>query len=287
MQRARQVGAGRVTPASGLAEPKPPRGVPLLYARFNDSGTAFEPQRNVITWAGDLDGGGAIAADAEGNVFVMWHGRVSEHPPGEAGRAVVVARSRDEGRSFAREIPATNEPTGACGCCGMRALADRHGTLYALFRGAAHQTDRDLHLLVSRDHGRSFGLTTLARWKIAACPMSSAWLTESAGGVLAAWESGSKVWFAQLDPAAPQLAKPLAAPSSQMGKHPVVIGNTRGEVLFVWTEDTAWAKGGSVAWQAYDPQGRPTDEHGRAEGLPAWSYAAAFAQPDGDFVVLY
>lgn len=273
---------------SGLAEPKPPRGVPLLYARLNGAGTAFEPQRNLITWAGDLDGGGSIAADAEGNVFVMWHGRVSEDTPGEAGRAVVVARSHDAGRTFTRESRATEEPTGACGCCGMRAFADGQGTLYALFRGAARETDRDMHLLVSRDHGQSFRLATLARWKLAACPMSSAWLTESAGRVLAAWESGAKVWFATVDPAAPGTAgKPIAAPSSDKCKHPVVLGNARGEVLFVWTEGTGWAKGGRVAWQVYDPRGQPADTPGRAEGLPAWSYAAAFARPDGDFVILY
>lgn len=272
---------------SSLAEPRPKRGAPLLYTRLDDTGTAFEPQRNLITWAGDLDGGGSVAADAAGNVFVMWHGRVSEDAPGEAGRAVVLARSRDEGRTFAREVRAADAATGACACCGMRAWADGPGTLFALFRGAAHEVDRDMHLLVSHDHGRSFQLATLARWKIAACPMSSAWLTQSGGQVLAAWESGAKVYFAKVDPAAPGVGEAVPAPSSEKCKHPVVVGNARGEVLFVWTEGTGWARGGSVGWQVYDPQGRPTDEHGRAEGVPTWSHAAAFARPDGDFVILY
>ena len=60
---------------SGKAEPKNPiQGTPMLYARLNDKGTAFEKQRNLMTKSGVLDGGGSLAADAKGNVFVAWHG---------------------------------------------------------------------------------------------------------------------------------------------------------------------------------------------------------------------
>src|SRR5437899_2508046 len=46
---------------------------PLFYTRMNDGATAFEPQRNVITYAYGLDGGSSVAADPQGNVFVVWH----------------------------------------------------------------------------------------------------------------------------------------------------------------------------------------------------------------------
>src|SRR6266699_4158126 len=43
---------------SGAALPKAPSGVgPLLYARLNDSGAAFEPERNIIRQAYGIDGG--------------------------------------------------------------------------------------------------------------------------------------------------------------------------------------------------------------------------------------
>src|SRR5579875_2903044 len=42
----------------------------MFYTRLNDKGTAFEPQRNVITSAKGLDGGGSVAADDSGNVYV-------------------------------------------------------------------------------------------------------------------------------------------------------------------------------------------------------------------------
>lgn len=57
--------------------------------------------------------------------------------------------------------------------------------------------------------------------------------------------------------------------------------------LLASTEGTGWAKGGSVAWQLYDNEGRTIGENGRAAGVPVWSLPAAHAKPDGSFVVIY
>ena len=61
---------------------------PLFYTRLNDAGTAFEPERNVITYAWGLDGGSSVAADPEGNVYVAWHAPKPGNTNGQAGRAV-------------------------------------------------------------------------------------------------------------------------------------------------------------------------------------------------------
>jgi hypothetical protein len=45
------------------------------YARLNDAGTAFEEQRNLMWKTQVLDGGGTVAADGVGNVYVVWHGQ--------------------------------------------------------------------------------------------------------------------------------------------------------------------------------------------------------------------
>jgi hypothetical protein len=56
---------------SGRALPKPPLGgSPMLYARTTGEGQSFEPQRNLMTSTKDLDGGGTVAADQQGNVYV-------------------------------------------------------------------------------------------------------------------------------------------------------------------------------------------------------------------------
>src|SRR6266850_5521751 len=165
---------------------------PLLYTRLNDAGTAFEPERNLITYAAGLDGGGSVAADNQGNVYAFWHAAKPGNTNGEAGRAVFVAYSADDGKTFAREKLATSKPTGACGCCGMKAFADSQGNVFALYRGASEVTNRDEILLTSRNRGADFEIALEHPWKVPSCVMSSASFSECKAGVLAAWETVGK-----------------------------------------------------------------------------------------------
>lgn len=119
---------GPVNPDSG----KP--GAPMLYSRLNDEGSAFEAERNLMHRSFGLDGGGSIAADSAGNVYVVWHGigtdvKSGAGPEGEARRAVWIAKSADNGRTFKEEEKAWHEPTGACACCGLKAFARRDGSV--------------------------------------------------------------------------------------------------------------------------------------------------------------
>ena len=260
-------------------------GVPMLYARLNDAGTAFEPERDLMTFTGGLDGGGSVAADDQGNVYVLWHGSPPGNSAGEAGRAVFVARSSDDGKTFAREKQANPKPTGACGCCGMRAFADRAGNVFALYRAASEKVNRDEVLLASRNHGASFETITSHPWNIPTCPMSSASLSAGRAGTLAAWESAGQVYFTTVK--GMLVSKPISPPGTAKRKHPVAVGNDRGEVLLAWTEGTGWQKGGALAWQLFDANGQPLDEKGRVDGVPVWSLVAAVPQADGRFVIFY
>lgn len=257
----------------------------VLYTRLNDAGTGFEPERNVIQFARGLDGGSSIAADPLGNVYATWHGRAPGAAEGEAGRAVFVARSADEGKTFAREFRAAREETGACGCCGMKAFADRAGAVYILYRGAAEKVNRDEALLVSPKPGAPFEIANKHSWQINTCPMSSAFFAPSSTGVLAAWETDGQVFFTRVNGV--KLGKIIAPPGAGKRKHPVAAENKKGEILLAWTEETAWAKGGFAAWQVFDKNGVPLLEQGRVNGVPVWSLVAAYTQPNGDFVVVY
>ncbi len=272
---------------SGKARPKGPSGAtPMLYARLNDDGTAFEPQRNVMQFAVGLDGGGSVAADPAGNVYVAWHAGAGAR--GEVSRRVWVAGSRDEGRTFDREQPAIEDPTGACGCCGMRAFADDRGSLYILYRAARESVHRDMYLLVSKDAGMKFRGSDIAKWELNACPMSTASINEGGSGVLLSWETAGQVFYADVDPATFNVSASVPAPGGGGDrKHPAVIGNGRGETLLAWTEGTAWNRGGALAWQVFDKDGHPTEEKGRAEGVPVWGLVTAFARPDGGFTIIY
>jgi hypothetical protein len=258
---------------------------PFLYTRLNDAGTGFEPERNLITFAAGLDGGGSVAADNQGNVYAFWHAPKPGNTNGEAGRAIFVALSTDDGKTFAPEKLATDKPTGACGCCGMKAFADTQGNVFALYRAASEKVNRDETLLLSRNRGANFEIAYAHEWKVASCPMSSAFLSETKAGVLAAGETHGRVFFVRSDPGTGKVAEPVSPPGK--GKHPVAVGNPQGEVLLVWTEGTGWNKGGGVAWQLYDKEGMATSEKGRADGVPTWSLATAFAKPDGSFVIVY
>jgi hypothetical protein len=135
------------------------------YARLNDAGTAFEEQRNLMRETDTPDGGGTVAADEVGNVYVVWHGQ-RKGDRGEDKRKMWVARSADEGKTFSVEAPAWAEPTGVCACCSTRALADRNGVVYVLYRAATAQVNRDTYLLVSEDHGQSFQKAFIHKWKV-------------------------------------------------------------------------------------------------------------------------
>src|SRR3954466_3720927 len=126
-------------------------GMPLAYARLNDDGTAFEPQRNLMRNSRVRDGGGTIAADGQGNVYALWHALPATSAPGEQNRRLFVARSTDDGKTFADESVAWDQPVGACGCCYVGAYADTD-SIYVLYRAAETASQRDMYLLTSTDH---------------------------------------------------------------------------------------------------------------------------------------
>jgi hypothetical protein len=96
------------------------------------------------------------------------------------------------------------------------------------------------------------------------------------------------VSLARIDPETGKRSEPVSAPGAGRGrKHPAVAGNARKETILVWTEGTGWNRGGSLAWQVFDRDGKPTAERGRADGVPTWSLVAVFARPDGGFSILY
>jgi hypothetical protein len=284
---------------SGAALPKGPRnpeqpadspynGLPMLYTRISDEATAFEPQRNLMQKTFALDGGGTIAADARGHVYVLWHGSTAGDPKGEGGRRVWIARSEDNGETFSAEDPAYANPTGACACCGMRAFVDGRGDLYALFRSAQQEIHRDTYLLHSSDQGRSFDGRMLHPWQINACPMTSAAFAESSGNLVVAWETEDRVYLTRIDANTLAAAEPVAAPGTGNDrKHPSLAVNSRGETLLAWMEGEGWGKGGALRWQLFSRQGDSIDGVGEVPGIPPFSFASAFAKPDGSFTILY
>lgn len=272
---------------SNRAEPKGPGGPPMLYTSLNAAGTRFEPQRNLITWAGGLDGGGTLAASPRGDVYVLWH--ANPNGDGEENRAVYLASSSDNGKTFARERRINALPTGVCGCCALRAFVDSSATLYVFYRAATEKIYRDMYLLTSADRGATFRSEKVHPWNINSCPMSSSSLTQNRTGVQAAWETEEQIYFADFRADGSRIDSPIVAPAGGSGrrKHPVIVANGKGRTLLAWTEGTGWNRGGALAWQVYGAEGALSALKGRQAGVPVWGLLTAFARPDGGFTLLY
>ena len=271
---------------SQSAAPSPVNGgSPLLYARLNEDGKGFSAQRNLMTATHELDGGGSVAADADGRVWVVWHASpAGSH--GETNRAVFLAQSSDDGSTFAPERAISPPRTGACGCCGLTAFANARGEAFVLFRAARSMMQRDMVLLGSAEHAESFKEVLSDPWVVGMCPMSSASLTGLAAGAGAAWETAGRIRLARFgDQQANAKARDIGPLTG--AKHPRLASNSRGETLVVWTVGTGWQRGGSFGWQVLAATGEPTAEKGERDGIPVWSFAAPYARPDGKFVILH
>lgn len=269
---------------SDAARPRGPGGAtPMLYTRTNDDG-AFEPERNIISEKTGLDGGGSVAADEQGNVFVAWHAP-SAAGAGEQNRRVWLAKSSDEGKTFAAEFPVSDVKLGACGCCGMR-IAATDGAVWGLYRTARQGIHRDINLLEFGPDG-AMAQRELAPWQIGACVMSTAAMARSENHILSAWEAPSGIQWAAVNPKTQHMTEPTPAPKGAgVQKHPAIAANDKGHVMVAWTEGTGWQKGGDVVAKVYNEAGVPLSDF-RADNLPAWDKPAVFATPDGSFTLVY
>jgi hypothetical protein len=135
---------------------------PMLYTRLE--GGEFEVERDVIAEHHGLDGGGGVAADSAGNVFVVWH--APGEGRGEEGRRVWQAASRDDGKSFAEEMAVSPEGTGVCPCCGLGAVAADGKGLAILYRTAHDGDARDTMLLRSTAKPDEPAELLLDPWKV-------------------------------------------------------------------------------------------------------------------------
>ncbi len=294
--RGAQVALGRrgrvhvVWNGSEKASISPTGGAPMLYSRSNEKGTAFDSERNLMTSTTHLDGGSSVAADEQGRVYAVWHGHRQTGPQEEQDRGVFLAVSTDDGKTFTPERQVNPPETGACGCCGLKAFADKQSRLAILYRSARAEVNRDMVLLVSTNGGSSFQSQVVGPWRVSTCPMSTQALGNGPDNeLLALWETQGRIYRAVI-PSPQVMAAP--GPSALQGstgscKHPAFALGYHGQTLLVaWTEGTGWEKGGDLAWEWLDLSSGQK-ETGRAPGVPVWSYAAVIPEPNGSFSLIY
>jgi hypothetical protein len=256
---------------------------PVWYARLPQDGTAFEPQRAIGRQTRHLDGGGSIAADRRGQVHVVWH--AAGVADGEPLRRIYVATSEDDGRQFAPEKAYPMEG-GACGCCELETLVDQKSRLQILYRSAGAMIHRDAMWITIGPQGASAPVR-VQPWELPACPMTTFAMVASPDGLVAAWETQQQVYSADLNPDRRTVSVVTPMAGAAMRKHPSVAINAAGDRLFAWAEGTAWARGGTVAWELRNLKGERVASGANAGAVPVWSLVSAIARPDGTFVVLH
>jgi len=263
---------------SQQATPKGPAdSTPMLYARKAASADAFETQRNVLTWASGLDGGGTVTADDTGHVHVAWHANAGA--TSDDKRGVFLASSSNDGKTFAKEVAAVTDKTGACACCGMGAGSDGNGGVALLYRAAMANVQRDMVLAYASKAGAPFRITDLEPWKIGACPMSTTSIAKAKDGLLIAWQGEQGIRWARI--IGGKAGTPTVVPEGKGAKHPAIAEASDGTVAVMWTEGTGWNQGGSLHWQLYDSAGTPMGAAGKQAGVPVWSIPTVVADgPD-------
>jgi hypothetical protein len=117
--------------------------------------------------------------------------------------------------------------------------------------------------------------------------MSTMTFVQGPNGVLAAWDTDGQIYYTTIKPGTTDFAKPQSAPGTgKARKHPALGVNAEGEMILVWTEGTAWQKGGALVWQVYDKSGKPTEEKGRVEsGIPVWGLPTVVATDKGFTII--
>ena len=256
---------------------------PMRYSRMGPAaGGTFEPQRAIGQHEKGMDGD-SIAADSHGRVYIVWHAAGAVE--GEAHRRVYVATSRDDGEHFDPD-QAITDASGACGCCGLRAAIDNRDRLNVLYRAATNDVHRDATWVSLTSDGASPPVR-LQEWELRACPMSLFALANDGGRLFAAWETAQQIYSATLDPDHMTASAPVATEGTGVRRLPSVAVNREGDRLIAWTEGTAWARGGTLAWELRDRRGRVLASASEAGVVPMWGLVAAVAMPDGSFEILH
>jgi hypothetical protein len=256
---------------------------PMWYARLRPGGRAFDPQRAIGSQTRHLDGGGSVAADSVANVYVVWH--AAGPTDGELNRRIYVASSSDDGGRFSKEMP-FGAGAGLCGCCQLETLIDRRGQLNVLYRAAGDNVHRDA-MWLRLVRGSAAAPIRLQAWQLPACPMTTFAMTHRDPGIVAAWETQQQIYSAVLTPESRGVSATSAMSGTALRKHPSVAVNNVGDTLYAWTEGTAWARGGTVAWELRDRTGSRLASASSAGEVPVWSLVAAVTRSDGSFMLIH
>jgi hypothetical protein len=268
-----------------------PRSSEFIYSRSNPERTSFEQQRSIVQINTEgIDAGGDIAA-AGSQVAIIWGaGDLSlEHQ-----RTMFARFSHDSGASFGEEASISNPDLGACACCSMAADYLDDNDLLVAYRSAIDGVGRHMQLLTISDAdkeitGASYGsMHDLQQWEASYCPLSTNDIVKDVDDQhWLVFETESRI--VQLNLNNQEYIAKIAEPYTETRqKNPAIAINQEGDRLIVWGEAISHARGGRMNMRIVDKSGLDTGyELAEEIRIEDYSFPAAVALPDGDFLVLH
>jgi hypothetical protein len=272
------------------------KGGGVWVTRSVDGGKTFAPERNVLDKTVGIDEP-TIAADAQGNVFVVWlDGRLPQTPDNKVASPIFMARSTDNGATFgANEALKMDFPGRACSCCMIWARVVGP-ELYVAYR-TGYNDIRNMHFLRGPKTANDFHDTLVSadNWKLDGCPMSGPRFTvlptvaigrtgsdlNLPRRLVVAWMSQGRVYWTRSEDGGQTFCARIPAPDGGSGNYPMILPNGKGRYLLLWTRD------GQARWAVYGdaPEGfssvLASGTAGEVTGRPS-----AFVRPDGGFVIV-
>lgn len=242
-----------------------------------------------------LCGPTAVAADAEGRVFVFFAAGESEESPTQ-GLRVRMRRSLD-GRTFEEPVVIDRAADGFSPLSAMAAHVDSvMGTIFVLYRSAMPlredkpKVSRSMRLLNSRNHGDLFDSGLADNWPQPKDPHSSATLSQETNTTLASWEAGGKPYWSLIRRQELKMNLPMEVKDDERAfqRTQVAAAASQKEILVAWLERPRSDPAGphAIGWHVWLIEGKQPLGQGQAPG-PAIDGPAVFARRDRGFTVLY
>ncbi len=165
----------------------------------------------------------------------------AHHGESGPGSSLVVARSRDGGRTFGAPAEVAG---GVCPCCRTALDVGPDGAVRVAWRHVWAGGERDPAVATSRDGGRTFGAPVRVhadRWAVDGCPHAGpAVATDAAGRVHVAWYTGAPgrtgLWRAVSADGGATFGEPAALGPERVLGQTRAARSGRGDVWIAWED---------------------------------------------------
>lgn len=212
------------------------------------------------------------ALGADGTLYLVWAAERDEKLPDDSvAQHLYLASTTDAGKVFTTPRAITTDGARACPCCVPAIATGAPGELWIAYRSSRANT-KEIHLLASRDSGRTFLVQQLSdhKWMMDGCPMAGPSIGVAGSRLVLSWTSRGDMFTAASVDSGRTFSKPERL---GRGRFNQVAVSPAGQILQVWDEGDK-----TGLWWRDDPH--------PAERVSLTPKGALVAAPNGRFELL-